>query len=1148
MSDFWNTTSPALIAPVNKVAQYQSEAKVAQQESDKANSFWGLVKNTVLGVPKALKETLLPNRGYSDEEIKKANPTTKEKLNAIPKLGSEIFWGLGSLGSGLLNKIPAVKRESEKLANTKLGGALGDFGGKVANYSVPKTAGEAKAMQLADFGSNFIPVGGTAKNVGKATKAIDALTKAEMVEVIDYARLKKPFNQTIEENAGKLAEKFGITDKNIGGVANKLEELVAKTKTTNFVKDDAGKFAGSEKKTPPTEAFGAIGGIQQDDDGNITFDPTKAVLGIGAMHGVNKFKGGFNAEKYVSEMAVKEPKVGFLNKAKTFLADAKKKLVDSNAPIEDILSKNLAKNKISLLPEHDITNYIDRVYRAPTLAGQFARDNGLEDVIKKVDNLDNLDQYMIAKQATDVNTRGITTGRDFDKDQQLIKAFAPKYEEQAKLVNQYSQKLLDYAMDSGLVKKDTAQMLKERYPNYVPLKRVMDDIEKGGTGRGVASISKQTAVQSIKGSERQIESPIKSILEKTNDVFAQGEKNKAAKTLASYEKLPDNPFGLKEIKAMVDEQTGKRIFMEGDNAKDTISFFDNGEKRIFKTTPEIAQAAKALDVQQLNILGKIFALPVRVAKVGITGINLPFVASNVAKDQISAFINSNNALRTSVANPKNFVKALFGAVGHDELYKEMVRAGGGGTSFDIARNQIPQSIDRIRAGKNLASKIKYTVTHPRELLRTVENVIGRSEELTRLQQFRGTRQALTKQGLDAKNATMGAARAARENTVNFARSGEWGKVLNSAFLYLNAGIQGSRTFLRTLKTNPVGATVKLATAVLLPTATITAWNLSDPDRKKAYEDIPEYEKEGNLIIIPNNPTKDKDGKWNVIKVPLSQEINNLANIPRRAVEGAYKLDPLRAGEVAKNLIGSVSPINPTKGSVVSTLVPQAIKPTLEGVTNKNFFTGYPQVPQSMENLPNKLQVKPNTSGTATKIANALGLSPIKTEAFLKETFGSITPQILHTSDKILTPNQVGGQSTGSAIASRFTKAAGGAVENKQYEAMQAVTDAHSAKNKVENLKVQPTYDKVQQLAKEGKQDEAKAIVDGLSDADYEVYKRIKTTDKRNQTAEAERAMLPTTQKILELVGQGKQDEAQKIIENMTDEEYRIYKLTKNKLQ
>lgn len=64
----------------------------------------------------------------------------------------------------------------------------------------------------------------------KNPKAITPATKKEMAEVIDYVRLKKPYNQELEEMMGKLTEKYGITSKSPATVANKLEDLIKKTK------------------------------------------------------------------------------------------------------------------------------------------------------------------------------------------------------------------------------------------------------------------------------------------------------------------------------------------------------------------------------------------------------------------------------------------------------------------------------------------------------------------------------------------------------------------------------------------------------------------------------------------------------------------------------------------------------------------------------------------------------------------------------------------------------------------------------------------------------------------------------------------------------------------------------------------------------
>lgn len=867
----------------------------------------------------------------------------------------------------------------------------------------------------------------------------------------------------------------------------------------------------------------------------------------------------FNPDKYVSEQVARQEKARnqgkktLIGQTKSFLANVKAQVVDSTSPIEDVLAGAIKKNKIKLLPKEDIRNQIDRVLRAPTIAGQFAKDNGIVEVIKGVDNPDALDQFMIAKHAVELNTRGVTTGRNLKNDEQLVQALAPKYQELASKVSDYSKKLLDYSAETGLVSKELAAKLRTQYPDYVPFNRIFSEAEETGRGTagGVASLSRQTVVQKIKGSVREIESPLQSLLAKTNDVFKQGEKNRAAQMLASYEKLPGNPFNLKELDGFVDDATGKTLKTFDDKAKDTISFFEDGVKRTFQTTPEIAKAAKSLNVQQMNVLQKVLAFPVRVARLGLTGINIPFVASNIVKDQVSAFVNTNKAMKTSIANPVNFFRSLLSAVKHDDLYDDLVRAGGGGTSYDLARSQVDVSFDKIRSTRNLGSRILYTVSHPGDLLRAVEDIVSRSEELTRIQQFRGTRQALLKEGMDAENATIAAAKAARENTVNFARRGEWGTVLNSTFLYLNAGIQGTRTLLRNLKTKPVATSAKIAVSTLFPVASVTAWNLSDPERRAAYEDIPDYEKENNIIIIPPSPTQDEDGKWNVIKIPLSPEIRYFANGLRQPLEAAHGLDPVKFKDVAKNILGIFTPVNPLEDGFVSQIVPQAVKPAIESRVNKNLFTGSPLIPRGLENLSPENQVKKSTSGTARKLGGLAEISPIRVEEFIKGTFGGVGSQALNASDRLLNKagvvpeDQIGGTSISEGITKRFAKAAGGRTEDLAYTRLD---EAARKKADYKAKTVRPIYDKVQTLKKAGNEAEAQQIVDALSDKDYEIYKSIRTAEKTKNTTALERQLLPTYERAQLLLEAGDGVAAQALVDALTDEEYHAYTLLKKKLQ
>lgn len=99
-------------------------------------------------------------------------------------------------------------------------------------------------------------------------------------------------------------------------------------------------------------------------------------------------------------------------------------------------------------------------------------------------------------------------------------------------------------------------------------------------------------------------------------------------------------------------------------------------------------------------------------------------------------------------------------------------------------------------------------------------------------------------------------------------------------------------------------------------------------------------------------------------------------------------------------------------------------------------------------------------------------------------------------------------------------------------------------SKKEKAQIKPVYDQVQALAADGKEDEALDIINGLSDADYEVYKKYKTQIKKERTAELKKDVLPQFLKVQQLKDEEKIDEAQAIVDGLTDEEYEVYEKVK----
>lgn len=103
-------------------------------------------------------------------------------------------------------------------------------------------------------------------------------------------------------------------------------------------------------------------------------------------------------------------------------------------------------------------------------------------------------------------------------------------------------------------------------------------------------------------------------------------------------------------------------------------------------------------------------------------------------------------------------------------------------------------------------------------------------------------------------------------------------------------------------------------------------------------------------------------------------------------------------------------------------------------------------------------------------------------------------------------------------------------------------------NAKEEAKLQPIYDKVQELKNAGDETQAQAIVDDLSDADYETYKSVRTKAITAATLQGKKDILPIYQEVQQHVADGEEDKAMEIIDNMTDDQYKYYGLVKKQVE
>lgn len=743
-----------------------------------------------------------------------------------------------------------------------------------------------------------------------------------------------------------------------------------------------------------------------------------------------------NTNDYVNDL-VKEQKLARKGEQPTlrerwqnFKEDMREKFVDRFAPIEDRI-----KNQSEQL---EMRNAIDRTLRADGISEAFIRDNNFDKLItgfKNKKELQTFDQALTAKHALELEANGIETGRDIAKDKALVKATSKRFAKEFKQVREYSDKVLQQTVDYGLISQDTANYLRKKYPDYVPFDRIFSDKElatqmKHGVGVGEASLSTQDIIQRIEGSSRSIDSPLNALITKTQDMIQQGERNKTAELLASYAKDPKNPFQLRELKP--DESA---------DGRPTISYLDNGKKRTFLAAPEVARAAKNMNREQMGIILRALATPARLLRMGATTVNAGFTMANVVKDFVGATVNSKGGINSM--NPKSIVSALGAAFHHNgDLYAEMQREGVLGNIYELTRNASDLNLNEIRSHKNILTRSIHNAKSP---LKTLENTIGRSEDFGRALQYVANKKYAKRKGMSESEAIKFAADQARWNSTNFLRSGTYGKAINAIVPYSNANIQGQRITLRRMKENPARYTGKIALGIVAPTVAAMALSYSNDENKKIMENLPDYVKENNVVVIgPGAKYNKEQNKWEgVYLVPVPPQFSPLHRQLHNMVRSAMAGQQFDTGKAVGDAVEQVTTVNPMEiRRTGAQYVPQAVKPFVETWANKNLYTGQEVVPEGMKNLDGKDQWDNSTSLTARKVGELTGLSPKQIDnAFRTSTAGG-GQNLLHGMDFTIakatgaSDDEIKGRSMLDSVVGRFYAPKGTSQSSYFYQSLE----------------------------------------------------------------------------------------------------------------
>lgn len=589
--------------------------------------------------------------------------------------------------------------------------------------------------------------------------------------------------------------------------------------------------------------------------------------------------------------------------------------------------------------------------------------------------------YLIARRVIEKGDQGIETGINYGDAIITERGLAPKYKRIAILLDKYNDSLLTYARDSGLLSGEQYSLIKQNNLMYTPFQRTMEKEKGTGTGKGLQA---GKPIKRMKGSTRNIISPIESIIKNTYAIIINAEKNLAAQVLAkladmkgvgAYVERVPTPMELKGkiskeetlqqfqrhlrkqgmageakymsvAKMLLEEMPdfflrfGPGTYPAGENI---VTVFNNGKPTYYEVSPELYQMwTKGIAPYTADLITRILRIPARTLRAGAI-LNPKFMQKNFIRDTWGGFLFTRYG--KDIKDPVNFFidtvyspLAMLGvAAKHGKLYVEFMKAGGGmATMQSLDRDAVAKKVQEVKDGYQ-----------PHQIVKWLRYVAGISEESNRLAEFG---RALAVEG-ETRLGKEIAAFASRDLSIDFAKMGLMVKALNQIIPFFNATIQGTDKFIRQAS-NPQTRNEFLARAIgfIAIPSLILAWLNHDDERVKEFY---EEEKDFNFITFIGDKA---------LKIPVPFETGVIMHgLTQRMYNYFIKKDP----HAFEGFMGSIAE------AMLPNFLPSFANPFVEAQANKSFFTGAPIIPKAKQDLIAKYQYKRGTSSTARLIGRGV---------------------------------------------------------------------------------------------------------------------------------------------------------------------------------
>lgn len=533
-----------------------------------------------------------------------------------------------------------------------------------------------------------------------------------------------------------------------------------------------------------------------------------------------------------------------------------------------------------------------------------------------------------------------------------------RYEDYKRLVDSAPKGLKDAAQDiydlnrnilaimhhEGMIPDKIYAKLLSEHKHYVRLSRTFEDEASAfdGTISSDGFINVPNYIEKIEeeGSVRDVKDPLQTIPQNIARSLIAVERNKVAQKFVAHSEL----YGTGGV---IEKVSGSATPRDS-----SFRVWQHGKQVTYDTTPEIYQAMQSLKPDGMdNLTYLLLKMPSNVMRAGAVVYNPAFLAKNLGRDQLTAYLYSKYGYKPFY----DMAKGMLHLLRKDDMYHEFVTSGAlmSAITHD-SRTMVPE-LAKAYAKKGMRSKI-FKAINPAVSLPALSEFI---EQSTRMGLYGRAR----KHGATITEATM----EARESTLDFGRAGIKGRKYNRIIPFFNAVIQDPVIFMERVRENPARM-MKRSAPMIMGSLALYALIQSNEQTAAEYDEMMPYEKN----MFWNIPVPKWVSKTGWVRYPKPFGPGFLfGSLPERIADMVKGKDKTGKGmkEWAKGFLEGFNPVS----------LPPLMQAYGEWQANYNFFRERSIVPQREAKLPEEQQYGPTTSEVAKFIGEHFGLSPRKVD-------------------------------------------------------------------------------------------------------------------------------------------------------------------------